>query len=384
MEILFWIFLGIVFYTYIGYGILLYFMVLIKRLFTKKVKYSYFEPKVTLLVPAYNEEDYIMDKVKNTFELDYPKDKLKIVFITDGSTDDTPKLLSKVEGITLLHQDKRQGKSMAENRAMKYVNTPFVIFCDANTHLNPQAVKELMKHYQNSRVGGVSGEKKIMKNKSDNASGAGEGFYWRYESFLKKMDAELLTIVGAAGELVSFRTELVEDLESDTILDDFVQSVRIAQKGYRFLYEPNAYALETASSSVGEELKRKVRIAAGGWQSMLRLLSVFNFFKHPVLTFLYVSHRVLRWSITPLCLLALFVINLILIDFHSFYQMFFTLQLVFIFMASIGWKLERRNIRLKVLFIPFYFIMMNYAVILGFFRYINQKQSASWERSKRS
>src|SRR5690606_21049070 len=161
-------------------------------------------------------------KVKNCLSLDYPREKLKIIFITDGSNDGTPELVAKYRDVTVLHQEKRAGKAAAENRAMKHVDTPIVVFSDANTRLPANALREIVKHYADPQVGAVSGEKRIASKDKDAAAGAGEGIYWKYESTLKKLDSELLTIVGAAGELFSFRTELFTELEEDSILDDFM------------------------------------------------------------------------------------------------------------------------------------------------------------------
>ncbi len=387
MEIAFWLLIFIVFYTYLGYGILLYFLVKIKSLFNRKQEAPLdFEPAVTLVIPAFNEEDYIAEKAQNSLALDYPKDKLRIIFITDGSTDNTAKIIDGIDGVELMHQDVRMGKACAENRAMTKVKSDFVIFCDANTQLNQEAVKQIVKHYANPKVGAVTGEKKVISKEADSASGAGEGIYWKYESTLKRLDSALYSVVGAAGELVSFRTSVMEDLEEDTILDDFVQSLRVCKKGYRVVYEPNAFAVETASENIGEELKRKIRIAAGGWQSMSRLTALLNPFKYPVLSFQYISHRVLRWSLSAFVLPVIFLLNLLLIfnDSGLLYLYLFLGQVAFYLFASIGWILENRQIKVKVLFIPYYFLMMNYAVFAGFFRWLSKSQAATWERAKRA
>lgn len=385
MEWLFWFCLILVFYTYLGYGLLLFVIIRIKRLFKgkPKVKNGY-EPDVTLVIPAYNEEDFILEKVKNSLELDYPKQKLRILFITDGSDDRTYEILSKQDGIEVTHDDRRAGKAAAENRAMTLVTSPFVVFCDANTFLNKDCITNLVRHYEDPKVGAVSGEKRVMSKGADTASAAGEGMYWKYESTLKRYDSELYTVVGAAGELISFRSKLVTDLEEDTILDDFMQTLRICEKGYRVLYEPDAYAAETASDNVKEELKRKVRIAAGGWQSMSRLKSLLNPFPHPLLTFQYVSHRVLRWSISAFVLPLILILNFFIKDYALVYQYLMWAQVAFYAMASIGWILENRQIRLKPLFIPYYFLMMNYAVFAGFNRWIKGQQKSTWERAKRA
>ena len=386
MEILWWILLFIVFYAYLGYGLVLFVLVKIKGLFSARPSYNPdFLPPVTLVIPAYNEKDIIEQKAINSLELDYPEDLFRILFITDGSSDGTADVLRSIDGVEVTHNDRRAGKSAAENRAMTLVDTPIVVFCDANTMLNPGAIRELVKFYENPKVGGVAGEKKVLTKESDNA-GAGEGFYWKYESRLKKWDSELYTVVGAAGELISFRSEVMTDLEEDTILDDFMQSLRICEKGYMVKYEPAAIAMETASETVGEELKRKIRIAAGGWQSMSRLTGLLNPFRNPLLTFQYVSHRVLRWSVAAFALPLIVLINIYLVmtGRHWVYDLALGFQALFYGLSLIGWVLENRQLKVKVFFIPYYFCMMNYAVFAGFFRWTKGSQKATWEKARRA
>lgn len=385
MELFFWLALALVFYTYLGYGVVLVILVRLKRLFVKPKPFdASYEPEVTLVIPAYNEEDYIADKAQNSLELDYPKDKLRILFITDGSTDGTADILRGIEGVEVTHEDRRAGKSAAENRAMTMVKTPIVVFCDANTYLNPACIRNLVRHYTDPKVGAVSGEKRVLSKGKDTASAAGEGLYWKYESTLKKWDSELYTIVGAAGELISFRSELVKDLEEDTLLDDFMQTMRICQQGYRVKYEPDSFAAETASDNVKEELKRKVRIAAGGWQSMARLWPILIPIPQPVLSFQYISHRVLRWSISALALPFIFIANYFLLGQGVLYDYLFIAQIAFYALALLGWFLENREVRVKALFVPYYFLMMNYAVFAGFFRWLKGSQKVTWERAKRA
>lgn len=388
IEILFWSFLWLIFYAYLGYGILLYIIIRIKRIIKpqKEKIYQNIYPEVAFVVPCYNEQDFIRNKIYNTLALDYPRDKISYYFITDGSSDNTVAIAQEFSEIVLLHEDKRAGKTAAENRVMKHITAPIVVFSDANTLLPKEAIKELVKHYEDPKVGAVSGEKRIIASENSAAAGAGEGFYWKYESLLKKLDSELLTIVGAAGELFSFRTSLFEPLEEDSILDDFMLSMRIASKGYRVIYEPKAYAMETASESIGEELKRKVRICAGGWQSMIRLLPEINLIRQPVLAFEYISHRVLRWSLAPIGLFLCIPLNLLLIFIseNSFlYQILFLGQILFYLAAYLGGYFQRKKIKIKAFFIPYYFFIMNYSVILGLLRYMKGSQSAIWEKAKR-
>jgi biofilm PGA synthesis N-glycosyltransferase PgaC len=387
MIVFFWLCLFVIVYTFIGYGFLLFILVRLKRIFRKAyVLPSEGElPAVTILVAAYNEEDIISEKIENTFGLDYPKEKIQLIVITDGSTDCTAEKAGNYQGILLLHEDIRAGKMAAIKRAIPFIEGEIIVFTDANTFLNQGAVRELVKHYRNEKVGAVAGEKRILVEDAADASSAGEGFYWKYESLLKKWDYELYSNVGAAGELFSIRTRLYQPVESDTIIDDHMIAMRIAEKGFLIAYEPNAYAMETASANTAEELKRKIRIAAGGIQSIFRLKKAANPFCFPVLTFQYISHRVLRWTITPFLLILVFFLNgrIAYQDGDSVYKVLFAAQLVFYMLSLAGWFFESRNVRIKAFFIPYYFCVMNYAVIAGIVRYFRKNQSAAWEKSKR-
>ena len=389
MQLIFGISLFIVFYTFVGYGIFLLALVRIMRIFKggKVPPHPGYDnlPTCTLVVAAYNEELFIEEKIKNSLELVYPSGKLRFIFITDGSSDRTPKIIALHPQIQLLHQSKRAGKIAAVHRAMAYADTEIVVFTDANTYLNADAIVNICRHYADNTVGAVAGEKRVQVNKNADASAAGEGFYWKYESALKKWDSELNSVVGAAGELFSVRRSLYQDVPEDTVLDDFMISMLIAAKGYRIVYEPDAYATETSSENVSEELKRKIRIAAGGIQSIIRLKMLFNPFKYPVLSFQYISHRVLRWTITPFLLILVFISNVILVlQLHTnFYALFLVAQVVFFTLAIIGAILEKRQVRIKAVFIPYYFCVMNYAVLMGIFRYITKKQSAVWDKAQR-
>lgn len=392
LTILFWLLAFIVVYTYVGYGLLLYVIVRLRRVFglgKKKSPAVDFEPEVTLFITAYNEKDYVDAKMKNTLELDYPRSKLRILWVTDGSDDGTPEKVRSYAGAEVSHQPGRSGKIAAMNRGMQFVKTPIVVFSDANTLLGKESIRRIVRLFADEKVGCVSGEKRIHDKDEDTASGAGEGLYWKYESALKKWDAELYSVVGAAGELFAIRTHLYREVEKDTLLDDFVISLRVAQEGYTIQYDPDAYAIESASANVKEELKRKIRISAGGIQSVVRLRALLNVFRYGRLSFQYISHRVLRWTITPLCLLLLIPTGYMLAAREGlfelgFYSALFWLQVLFYAAALTGWFLENRQTRVKLLFVPYYFFIMNLSVYLGFFRYISRTQSVNWERARRA
>jgi cellulose synthase/poly-beta-1,6-N-acetylglucosamine synthase-like glycosyltransferase len=391
VKIIFWLMLFTVFYAYIGYGILIFLITKIRRLtglYHAKETLPGIEPEVTLFIAAHNERGVIAEKMKNTYELDYPREKLRLVWITDGSDDGTPDLLRSYDGVEVHHVPERNGKIGAMNRGMQFVKTPIVIFCDANTMLSPSSVRRIVALFNDPKVGCVSGEKRIFTNDRDAAAGAGEGLYWKYESTLKRWDAELYSVAGAAGELFAIRTRLFREMERDTLLDDFMISLRVAQQGYTIQYDPEAYAIETASADVKEELKRKIRISAGGLQSVIRLRSLLNVFKYGTLSFQFFSHRVLRWTLAPLSLLLLIPAGGILavnegINSLGPYSTLWWLQVLFYCSALAGWYLENRLIRIKVLFVPYYFFIMNLSVFMGFRRLVKGSQPVNWARARR-
>lgn len=388
LEILFWLCAGIVFYSLLGYGILLLIWAGIKQLFRPAafVFPERFEPAVTMVIPCYNEAAVLEEKIANCRSLQYPADKLTLLFITDGSTDQSVAILAKHPEILLLHLPERKGKTAAENRAMQFVQTPIVIFSDANAFLNPEAIRQMVKHFADERTGCVAGEKKITAARTANAGTAGEGMYWHYESWLKKLDSTCNSAVGAAGELVAFRTALYQPLPEDTILDDFMQSMQIAAAGYRIVYERNAIATEKASANVQEELKRKIRIATGSWQAMKRLRSILRWQKTPALYFQYFSHRLLRWAVTPFLLIVLVLLNVFLwMEGKPVYEILFYLQALFYLMAWVGYLLRDRKLSLQWLFIPYYFCVMHYAVLAGWIQYRKgNKLTGIWEKADRS
>ncbi len=370
-------------YTYIGYGLLIFVLVKLKRVNNLPiVKYQL--PSIVHLIAAYNEEKDIRKKIKNSLELDYPESKYEVWIITDGSSDKTQEIVKEYKKVRLFHQDKREGKIHAVNRVMPLIHSEVTVFSDANTVLNREALKLLVAHYQNKEVGGVSGEKRIALEKSDDASSSGEGIYWKYESFLKKYDYKLYSVVGAAGELFSIRTDLYEHIPKDTLIEDFYLTLTIAKKGFRIAYEPNAFATEKSSSSVKEESKRKIRISAGGLQAIWRLRDLLNIVKYGWLSFQFVSHRVLRWTLAPLALPVVFIVNLILaLNGQVFYQVLLFLQITCYLLAFLGWLLQKQKLKLKILFVPYYFVFMNISVYLGFIRLVTGKQSVTWERAER-
>ena len=381
-EIVFWISCLIVFYNYAGYALLLYLFTPKRKKVDPQSLTGDFYPTVSFIVAAFNEEECIERKILNSLEQAYPADKIEYIFITDGSSDGTMEVIKKYPSIRLLHLDERRGKTAAINRAVEAAGNDILIFSDANTFLNKEATLRITRHYADAQVGGVAGEKKVISDtgKQDEV-GAGEGLYWKYEAVLKQLDSDFYSVVGAAGELFSLRRSLYEPVPQKVILDDFIISMRVARQGFRIRYEPGAYAMELPSFSMEDEQKRKVRIAAGGFQAMAMLGSLLAFWKQPKLSFLYISHRVLRWTLSPLSLILAFMANAILFfnQVHWFYTVSFLTQVIFYGMALTAAFLPLKPFRLA-----YYFVFMNLSVIQGFFRYLRGRQPAAWEKAKRN
>ena len=374
---LFWLCLAIVVYTYVGYGLILYLLVFIKRLAIKAKPLADITddclPEVTLMVCAYNEEDIISEKMSNTHSLDYPADRLHLVWVTDGSTDNTNSILSTYPDVKIVFSPERRGKSAALKHGIKEVSTEIVMMTDANTMLNPEAIREIVRLMQDPKVGCVSGEKKVMAKSDSDEAAQGEGLYWKYESVLKRLDSELYSAMGAAGELCVIRRQLMTDIPDDTLLDDFVISMEIVRMGYKIAYTSKAFAMEYGSADLHEESKRKRRIAAGGLQSSWRLRSLMNPLRHPVVAFQFVSHRVLRWTITPVCLFALIPLNTILVLSGEgiIYTIIWILQILFYASALAGMRISK------------YFVFMNLNVFRGM-AYLLNNTSGTWEKAKRA
>lgn len=384
VEIIFWVCFVVLFYTFIGYGLLIATYNFLFRRVTMHPNSPFNLPEVSLIIPAFNEGRFLKQKIKNCRQLKYPEGKLHILFITDGSIDDSNQLLQDAN-IPFLFKAERKGKVAAMNRAMSFVKTEIVIFSDANSWLNAEAIINIVQHYSDPLTGGVAGEKKIDFNFKDGGVGVGEGIYWRYESWLKQLDSNFNTVVGAAGELFSIRHNLYHPPREDSILDDFMLSMSVCQAGYKVVYEPNAFALEAPSINLHEEKKRRIRISAGCFQALSRLGAMFNIYKHPILSFQYLSRRVFRWVLNPLCIVIIFITNayLVINENNWIYMIFLMLQTLMYASAFTGWLLYKTGYKLSIFFVPFYFLFMNICLVQGFIRYVSGNHSVLWDKSAR-
>ena len=390
LKIIFWICLAVVFYTYIGYGILLYALLFIKRLFCKSAITPTLPsdqelPGVTLMICAYNEEDIIDEKMANIRQINYPKDKFCVMWVTDGSSDHSNELLSKYEEVTLIYSPERRGKAAAMQHGLKENKNEFVVFTDANTMLNSNSIREIIRQFMKENVSCVSGEKRVAARIDGQVAAEGEGLYWKYESTLKRWDSELYSAMGAAGELFAVRMSHYREAPSNALLDDFMMSMLIVRDGHRIAYTSDAYAMEYGSADMHEESKRKRRIAAGGLQSIWWLRSLMNPLKYPLVSFLFVSHRVLRWSVTPLALMALIPLNvaLVVMGAGTLYTVIAILQVLFYAATLTGWLQAKIGRKSKLFYIPYYFMFMNINVFRGINYLCTHHTSGTWEKAKR-
>ena len=418
LKIIFWLCLALVVYTYIGYGLLLWCLVRVKRLFASPERTRAGEhtgrtspahdaddelPRMTLMICAYNEEAVVHEKMANIRQLDYPREKLCVMWVTDGSTDHTNELLRQYPEVTLVFSPERRGKAAALAHGLKENKSPFVTFTDANTMLNGSALREIARQFAKPGVSCVSGEKRVaarpaasgapgrcasktgVQGHEAQAAAEGEGLYWRYESTLKRWDSELYSAMGAAGELFAVRMEHYRQPPQNALLDDFMMSMLIVKDGHRIAYTSDAYATEYGSANIHEESKRKRRIAAGGLQSTWWLRSLMNPLRHPKVAFQFISHRVLRWTVTPMAMAALIPLNAALVanGAGTAYNVIATLQLLFYLAAAAGWALGRSGHKSKLLNVPAYFLFMNINVFIGIHYLMTHSKSGTWEKAAR-
>lgn len=375
-PVVFWLSGGAVVYTFLGYGVLI---TLLSRVIRRPVQRAPITPPVTLIISAYNEQAVIADKLENSFAIDYPHELLEILVVADGSDDCTCEIVSgfRARGVKLLHEPQRRGKIAAMNRAAPFATGEVLVFSDADAMLEPQAVRMLVANLADPKVACVGGEKRIRQDSSVQAKG--EGAYWRYEAYLKRLDSSVNTAIGAIGELFAIRRELYRPMDDDLIIEDFVLTMRLVARGWRVVYEPAAVTWEHASPSLAGEWQRRVRIAAGGFQAIGRLLDMLNPLRG-LAAIQYISHKVLRW-LSPFFMVVAFVANLALAA-EPLYAWLFAGQIIFYLLALAGFVLQTLGKRWWALQVPFYFCFANATSLAGFWRYVTGSQPVTWAKAR--
>lgn len=371
--------IGILGYIFVGYPIILVLLNAIIR--TPKVKVSpSFEPTVTFLVSCFNEEMVIGDKLKNALAMDYLKDKIEILVISDGSTDRTDEIVSGFDDprIRLLRMNERRGKTLGLNHAVAESKGDIIVFSDANAMYEPNALRMLIRHFAEPKIGYVVGEARYIKD--DDGSSVTERVYWAYECTIKKIESKIHSVVGGDGAIYAIRKDLYEPLlESD--INDFVNPLQIIAKGYRGIFEPDAVCWEDTAGSFGKEFKRKTRIVNRSFSGLLRVPSVMNPLKSGWFSFEVISHKLLRW-LSPFFLMILLVVSLILAAYGSeIYTVILSMELCLLGVAYLGY-LQPAFLKYFGFYYPYYFVAMNVASYMGVVQRIRGYTQVTWDTAR--
>ena len=386
VEIGFWIVLFSLFYIYFGYPLLLGLFALFRQ---NQVRMDErYEPSVSLIIAAYNEEGVIGEKIENSLKLEYPKDKLEIIVFSDASTDRTDEIVKSYaeQGVRLLRIEGRKGKTYCQNEAVKIASGEIIVFSDANSMYEPDAIQKLVRHFADERVGCVSGELRY-RSRSDrkHKTVEGERTYWQYDQIIKRLESKVSSLVGASGAIYAVRRELFEPLPSD-ILEDLVRPLRIVRKGYRVVYDPEAVTWEDTAQDPNREFRRRVRIVTQSVYSLLRDKSLFgllNPLRYGIFSIQLWSHKVLRW-LSGIFLVLILALNIPLIGRGMVYTITMTGQVAFYLLALWGILSEKILGRQapKVPHVAYYFCLSCYGMLKGMFHGLRGRTMVTWQPSR--
>lgn len=375
IVLMFWLPLGLITLSYFGYPVILSILVTMGR--KAPIERKDIEPRVSVIIPAHNEEKVIADKIKNALSLEYPADRLEILLVLDGCADRTKEIASGFTDprLRVIEQNPRMGKMAALNLAIPQAKGDVVVFTDANSLYEKNAVRKLVRNFADEKIGCVCGE---LKYENKSLVGEGEDLYWRYEKFIKTEESRLRSLLVVNGSIYAIRKELFEPVE-ETLADDFVVPMVIARKGFGLVYEPEAITSEKTASNTGEGINQKARIIAQGLKASFAIAPVI-FTSRPLRIFQFLLHKFIRWF-TPLFLIIIFVANIFLTG-NLFYRVVFFMQVFFYLFAFIGYLLEERKIKIKIFKVPFYFCAVNLASAIGIMRFLTGGIKATWEKAE--
>ncbi len=374
--IIFWGCISVIFYVYLGYFLL---VLLISTLRKKDIQRDEsFTPYVSLLIPAHNEESVIREKIENSLRLDYPKDRLEIVVVSDGSIDDTNKIVSEYQdrGVVLYAIPERGGKIAAQEMVIPSLLGEIIVFSDANTMYYSDSIRKLVRNFVDNRVGGASGDVRLIA--SDKSFDVSEGLYYKYERFIQQNESKIWSLIGADGAMYAIRKELYVSPKSNAVSCDDVIPMAVAMAGYRVIYEPEAIAVEDSAPCWSIEFRRRVRMAAFGINNFLWDRNIPSI-QQPWLLVEYLSHRLFRW-ITPFFFMGLFVSNIFLLPVSKLYWVIFILQIGFYLFALIGMKLK---VDRHIFGICFYFCLNNVGNMIGVIKGMIRMQGNLWKPTER-
>lgn len=374
-KTLFWISVTAMVYHLAGYP---WIMAIVNR-FRKKASPAAPEitefPRVTVLCPARNEEAAIEAKIRSFLELDYPHDRLKLIVISDDSTDRTNAIVAGFaeQNVELLIQKPRQGKPSAHNLVIPRLDCDYVLSTDANSIFAPNALRLLMARIlSDPRLALVSGELRLVSGEGEKS---GEGLYWRYESWLKRLDSDFHSLIGANGSLFLIRRDQFQPVDPQSV-DDFERVLTVLKSGWLAAYEPRANVFERETETAGQEMARKIRIVTREWYVLERNLKLLNPFRHPATSFQLLSHKLLRW-LWFVFVLTGFLASAFLFDIW-FYRVTFLLQCLIYGLGALGLLWQKRGRRLPLSTVPAYIVAMIWSSAAAFVRYILRTRTNTW------
>lgn len=381
MTPLYWLAIFLVIYCYFGYPIVI---AILARIFGHRVKRSEISPSVSIVISVWNEETVIESKIRNLLALDYPKEKVEILIGSDASTDQTVAVIRRFNDprVRLVDYPTRRGKPAVINDLLLQARNDVVIFNDARQALAPEAVRELVKNFADSRVGCVSGE--LVFENPQGETGKGVDLYWRYEKFIRQQESRLHSMMGATGAIYAIRRELFSPIPPAMILDDMYVPFRIIEQGFRAILDNQAKAFDRAAEDPTEEYRRKVRTICGNYQIFSVLPQMFIPLKSPIAVQLF-SHKLLR-VIVPFLLVFIFLATWNFVD-VLIYRWLGTLQVVFYGMAGGAPLLRRVKIThlqmvSRLCYIPYTFCLLNWSAVAGFWRFVTSGQDVTWEKAR--
>ena len=381
MEFTFWTILFLITYSLFGYLAVIRIMSKISR--KKRLCDETYLPDVSMVISAYNEEKVIEKKIGNFLEIDYPEKKIQLLIGSDGSNDGTNEILKRYEGerIKISLYEQRKGKTAVLNNLIPQAEGSIIIFSDADTFYKPDAVKKIVRHFADKNTGAVCGRLILSNPDEKNVGGWGEKIYWVYENKIKQIEGIIKTTIGATGGIYAIRKSLFSKVpENKNIACDFFTPVKIAGSGFDVIYEGEAKAAEKTAMSIRKEFSRKIRIGVQNFQVIPMLVPYLNPLRGFIAFGLW-SHKIIRWF-TPFLLIALFVINVLLAD-NPFYKAVLILQAVFLIFTLIGFILQFFRKKMFIFSAPFYYITINAALFIAFFKSIFTTQKPTWETSER-
>ena len=376
LIIIFWLSITGIIYPYIIYPFLLRLLVAIRG--SKPVNYPNITPSVSLLIPAYNEGNIIGEKVRTSLNLYYPRDKLEVIVISDGSTDRTDEILAGFndQRLTIIRQREKKGKNQALNRAMRIAGGEIIVFTDANAIFAPNALAELVCPFGDPRIGCVVG-KLHYENPKKNLIGNLETLYWSFDNLLKTWEGRLHSLIGANGPIFAIRHCLWEEVD-DTVHEDFIIPIRIMRKGFYNIYRPEALAREESTSSAKQEFRRRTRIVWKGWVAIVRVLGGLIHPFRGLLIFEILSRKAIKRLIWFFGIM-LFLSNLFLLT-NPFYRYPFIAHIVFLIMALIGRLQRNQPGKNKICYYAYSILILIAANLFGFFDFIRgKKPMGTWE-----